>query len=120
MRRVDYRKISSAFIVVAIAAGILYDILPALSRPDGDTISEIIRDWSSRRWGLPFGFGVLAGHFFGPAPWFSPLWYAVPLWALIAAGLIFQAPPVSPAHTSLFFALGAVSGAVFWSLGGYP
>lgn len=61
------RKITSLIVVIVVAVLVLWDVFVAVTPEEGDTISEIIRDYGSRHPVLPFGFGVLSGHFFWPA-----------------------------------------------------
>ena len=66
----NYRTITKWIIISLSIVLIVYDIFPALSEPTGDTISEFIRDTSNTIWFIPYGIGVLCGHFFWP---WSPL-----------------------------------------------
>lgn len=50
------------FISTAIIAG--YDLWPALNTIDGDTISEILRDWAPQWPIVPTAVSVLMGHWF--------------------------------------------------------
>lgn len=59
-----YQSISAVLIVAVTLLLSLYDILPALSAADGDTISAVLRQWS-REWPiLAWLWGVLGGHWF--------------------------------------------------------
>jgi len=59
-----YQTISAALIATVTLGLAAYDVLPALSDADGDTISQVLRRWS-RDWPiLAYLWGVLAGHFF--------------------------------------------------------
>lgn len=55
---------SAALIVLVTLILSLYDIVPAVNDARGDTISEVLRQWS-RDWPvLAYMWGVLGGHWF--------------------------------------------------------
>lgn len=54
----------------AVAFGVLlYDLLPALSQPEGDTISEVTLGWWSRHPIAPLVLGLAVGILFGHLGW---------------------------------------------------
>ena len=60
----NYRRVSAIFTVVTIVLIIVVDIWLALAGGYGATISEVLRDWSYRANFIPYGMGILMGHWF--------------------------------------------------------
>lgn len=58
------KTITTIIMLAAIFILIGWDIFVAARPPEGDTISEIIRQSAFRHPIIPFAFGVLIGHFF--------------------------------------------------------
>lgn len=57
------RRITVWLILVTVAVWIIWDIYVATTGT-GATESEVIRDWAATWSFLPYGTGVVAGHFF--------------------------------------------------------
>lgn len=115
----NWRRISAGVIIGTLILVIGYDLIPAFLTPEsGDTISEVIRDWSARGFVLPYLGGVLVGHFWvripgaESAPW---VWLAP---AALAAGLGLAGIVITSAvaWVGLLFA-GILAGALFFPLG---
>lgn len=58
------RRWTVILMIVATCGLVAWDVLAAANRTQGDTISEIIRDWSSEHPILAFAAGLLCGHWF--------------------------------------------------------
>ncbi len=58
------KKLSTYVIIISTVLIAGYDLLPALNNLEGDTISEILRDWAPRWPVVPSAFSVLIGHWF--------------------------------------------------------
>jgi len=55
----------TAWVMLGATVGLIgFDIAAALLDPQGDTISQLIRDWAWRWHVLPYAWGVLTGHLF--------------------------------------------------------
>lgn len=112
------RRISAAVIVGTIVLVVGYDLVPAFVDPrPGDTISEVLRDWSVRGWVLPYLGGVLAGHFWLRVPWAraNAAAWLLPAAAMALAGLL----GVETSHPVAWAALlgaGALAGATWFPL----
>lgn len=87
------------------------------------TVVQVVRDVLNNEvfFGLPFGWGAIAGHFFGPATMYSVPWFvAVPgllgcAGAFGLAGMFWGVPQKWRVYLSLLIcALGFVSGAIAW------
>lgn len=86
------------------------------------TISQVFRR-DGRQWlAIPFGWGVLSGHYFGP----SLLYQRWESYALVALGVVVlgrdlwnrrHPEPVEKWVLGLVFLAGVVAGAVLWSQG---
>jgi hypothetical protein len=55
------RAITIGLILFTVTALVIWDIYVATNKEEGDTESEVIRDWS-RYPALPYGLGALLGH----------------------------------------------------------
>lgn len=86
------RRPTVVIVLVATIALAAYDVWPMLTEPDGDTISEVLRDWAVRVPFVPAAFGVLCGHWFFPSDRPRPSWgppaLAVYGVALLVASLV--------------------------------
>lgn len=51
-------------LIAGIALLFVYEIYALKTAAQGDTISEMVWTWSSKTALLPFGFGLLCGHWF--------------------------------------------------------
>ena len=60
------RRITIGILLVTGVIFIVWDLYVAANPTPGDTISEVILDFSRRHAMIPFVFGVLMGHFFWP------------------------------------------------------
>lgn len=83
----NLRKHTSWIVLITTVTLAAYDILPLFTEVDGDTISEVIRDWAPRWPIVSGGLSVLVGHFF-----IHPRWLTRPSWgprALAALGLFY-------------------------------
>lgn len=113
----DYKWPTVVIVLVSTVGLIVYDIIPAISRPLGDTISEVLRDWSYRYWVIPLAFGVLNGHWFGPAV--QPVQHG--FWFLIGFGILslimgyFNIGHFDPSNWWILVFLGFIMGATFWA-----
>lgn len=58
------RKISAWSLLICLAGLAIWDIIPATNDQPGDTISEVVRDWSQTIYLLPYITGIVMGHFF--------------------------------------------------------
>jgi hypothetical protein len=83
---------TTAIVASCIVLGIIiFDIVLASDGVKGNTISEVMRYWSSKVLLLPWAWGVLAGHFFHPSWSWQPhqpigvailVWFSVAAWAV--------------------------------------
>lgn len=124
----DLVTVTDIFVYIATAIIILYDIVPAVNDKPGDTISERAK-YSTRFTSLvPYGMGILFGHFFGP---FRSLdnWIALTLIPLsilyLGLDLIFREIVREKIFSNKAFysiymlvggAIGYVLGSILWSL----
>ena len=58
------KKTTIIFIVAATAALVIWDFVVAGNKVEGDTISEVIWDWSRQTPMIPFVVGFVCGHLF--------------------------------------------------------
>ena len=58
-------QLTITIIVAVVVLVILFDIVAAATKPDGDTITQVIQKYSQRYPIIPFAFGLLAGHLYG-------------------------------------------------------
>ena len=109
------RKISIGLVVICFAIMTVWDIYPALTPEQGDTISEVMRDYGHRFYILPYLIGVLAGHF-----WINKEDKSTrsikALWVTTAAILSRDILQVLTFQggTPITFFLGVIAGAVWW------
>ena len=76
----DLTATTTIGLLALMVVAIVYDVIAALTKPEGDTISEVIKA-AARNWlFLPVGWGALLGHFFSPLPALS--------WGLAAAVIL--------------------------------
>jgi hypothetical protein len=104
-------------IAVMIAATVLlgaFDIYLATNDAPGDTYSEIIKHASERVALLPWGFGLLCGHWFWNGERVRA-WWAWPLagTSLVLAGIL-QWFDLS--HPLVSCAMGLIAGRVAWAM----
>lgn len=109
------RLISGVLTVVCFGIMILWDIYPALTPEEGDTISELSRDISTYWYSLPFVFGILPGHFFFNREDRSTRNIPV-LWVLAAILLARDIVNIGTfdGGMPISFVLGVIAGAVWW------
>ena len=109
------RKISAGLVVACFALMTLWDIYPALTPEQGDTISEVMRDVGTTYYVLPYIIGVLAGHFWinkkdKSAKSIPALW--------VTTGLMLSRDLLQfmtfPGGTPTAGALGIIAGAIWW------
>jgi len=110
------RKVTTAIIVVVVAALILWDVFVAITPEEGDTISEVIRDYGRGHPVIPYGLGVLSGHFFWPAK--NRIHAAITFISLGSTGILLTALGLMynldwPAILVLFF--GILVGHLVWA-----
>ena len=60
----NWTRVTKIFLIVIAVSMTMYDFIPFFSTERGDTISEVIAQWSLHLFTLPFAFGMLCGHFF--------------------------------------------------------
>lgn len=60
------RKRTIGIMLAAVAVLVGWDIFVAATPEEGDTISEILLDWSRTTPIISFGLGVVSGHLFWP------------------------------------------------------
>ncbi len=108
------------FILVVVGVIILVDLFLAFNRIEGDTISEVIKEWAYRRFFvLTWTWGVLAGHLFlsrsDPilGAHASVLVLLGMTLALLLAGLFFRDLVGLPMQVGLLLA-GTVAGYLLW------
>jgi hypothetical protein len=58
------RTVSKILIGTAVVGLAIYDLIPFLSRREGDTVSEVMRDGAKQQPALPFALGFVCGHWF--------------------------------------------------------
>lgn len=70
----NLRRLTHVVILVAVGGLIGYDLLPYATDAEGDTISEVVHGWGLVYGLIPWGFGVLLGHFFSASKrtWSTP------------------------------------------------
>ena len=106
------KRITTCVVIATIAILAIYDTVILLEPTQGDTISEIVRQWASDYGSVPFGVGVLVGHWFWPR---AGVLRSIPA-LLVVCALMLGADLL----TTLRFMpvvnliLGAVAGGVFW------
>ncbi len=108
------------FILVLIAIIIAVDLFLVFNDIEGDTISNVIRDWAYRRFFvLTWAWGVLAGHLFltSAGPIFSPSTAILVLLGLtlvlFLAGYFYTDLVGVPVQLVLLV-VGAVAGYLLW------
>lgn len=111
----NWRKVTKIILVVAAMGLILYDFIPFLDPTRGDTISEVIMYYALRLFTLPFGFGVLCGHFFWP--WDDH--YPQPK-ILIPVAVLLLVLDVAAHTCSIGFLLTVQSYPIIWFVSGVP
>lgn len=110
------RKITGIVMVIFVVALLGWDLFVAIEPTQGDTISEIMRDYSAGHPLIPTSIGVLSGHFFWPKKeringvWTAVLLSVVGL-SLLLSGFIFSLnwPPMYP------FIGGVLIGHLVWA-----
>lgn len=120
-------KITFGLLVVVAVALIAWDFVVATNQVKGDTISEILQHFAYKHPFIPFGFGVLAGHFFWLSPHPTHVVFQVATLATLSAFIfvvdllskktdiiIATAMVNSPASVFLF---GFVVGHLVWPIG---
>jgi len=116
----SFEDISLGFIWGSIIIISLYDLIPAFNDKPGDTISEVIREMTSRWWSFPFAWGVLGGHWFGPEaikrPEYGPISLAILGAILFFANLLRLVKIKSKIAWALFHVIGWILGMWLWSL----
>ena len=99
-------------IITAIVIGI--DIFLYVNEPDGDTISNVVRNWAyGKGFALPFIWGVLSTHFFlirpgqaeNPVAWVI---IAIIVIAMIATGIL-RKPVMTPLTMLLLLVFGGMT-----------
>jgi hypothetical protein len=119
----NYQSISAAIILVLTVGVSAYDVLPALSDPEGDTISAVLRAWSRDWIVIPYLYGVLGGHWFlghdhaitdPHGDLYITVWT---MWLMLIVSLAFRRAEVDvPAWGYLAcMAVGVAVGHWFWS-----
>ena len=68
----DWRRVTKILLIVTAVIWIIYDLFPFADPARGDTISEVIMQWSLHVFSLPYAFGVLIGHFLWPREGHTP------------------------------------------------
>lgn len=107
----NYSNLTSGVIVAATAILVGYDLLPVASKPDGDTISEVLRAWGQAWPAVPFAWGALGGHFWSPLRRRWGLWHGLAY--LCGLGLVIQALPL-PGGPMVAMVVGIIAGATLW------
>lgn len=116
-----WAEVTDWVVLGAIAVLSVYDVyLVVGNQEERDTISSRVRHWGECTGLAPFGWGVLAGHFFGPTHRMLSEAWAFALLPL--AGLVWLVHRLIPKKwvgwrvlcTEL--GLGVVVGALLWSL----
>lgn len=83
------RKMTTLFIIaIGAVVWIGWDIIVAINDTPGDTISEIVLEFSIKWWILPWAFGVLIGHLFWPGNHLKYFTYWGSKFVLIISGLV--------------------------------
>ena len=117
----DFLGATLLLLVIGTVSVILYDILPAVSKRLGDTISEQTSLWSLFVAFIPAGCGVLCGHLFGPQWWRTPGWITLCLipygLALIWCGWRGHGQPRHHEVVTAIFLFHFALGSVAWSQG---
>jgi hypothetical protein len=114
----NYRAVTRALVLCAVALIGLYDVLPFWSPVDGDTVSEVVRDAGMQSPAVPWGVGFLVGHFFWPGE--RELSHAAAIGFGVGAGVVLHlfAPVFAslPAASIVVCAVGAFCGHLVWPL----
>ena len=82
------RRWTIAVLLAAVGGLILWDIIVATNRTDGDTISEIVLAVSYSWYTLPLALGVVCGHLIWPAKKKLLRSSEATLWVLIFVGTV--------------------------------
>lgn len=112
-------KATKIIIGVVIVALIAWDVVVGFNSMPNDTISEIMRRAGRRVLAVPFFFGVLLGHFWGPSlHWnigiFGSLGIVTTLAALISTFRLFLDRDFPPWAALVAALAGVVAGMVAW------
>lgn len=119
------KTITDALCLLVFIGLSVYDVLPYLSKADGDTISEAVQYAASRVLVIPFAFGVLLGHWhmpradalFGqPASVFLLLWLAFLVFVLGLSLRHFGLTTSLPFFSFLVIVFGLLSGHFLWPM----
>lgn len=113
-------KKTEVAVILIIAILSAWDVWLYMQGP-GNTISEVQREWSLTHPVIPFGWGVLGGHFYLPtSPW-RPAWgpkaLAV-LGILLLVGGLAGVFALSRVGAAFVFFMGIPLGALLWSQDG--
>ena len=118
----NLRKHTSIIIIIATVALAGYDILPLLTKVDGDTISEVLRDWAPRHPFVPLALCVLIGHWFIHIPGWTRPKHGPKALALLGLLVLAGSLIASSVGVSIWIPavvtgpIGLALGATLWSL----
>jgi len=118
------RRISAIVTLVGVFGALAWDVVPYLNPARGDTISEVVRDWSKVAPIVPLFLGAVCGHWMWTWPVPIPDAGHRAVWLIIAfmlgivasfvAWVVGMRVPV--AVRIAIFAAGFVLGHFFWPL----
>ena len=119
----DLRSYTVVGLLVVLAIVLFWDIVVATNRARGDTISEVVLFYARSSFSLPFGWGLLAGHFFWPGErWLassSGFWttMVISLAVLLVDGLTSFEPWLLRRYPIVMAVPGLLIGHFLWAQG---
>jgi len=102
------KKATTIIMVIALLVLIGWDIYVFIEPTPEDTISEITLWWAKKTPFIPFGLGVLGGHFTWPGGYTKIPILVVLAAAWLVVGIFLSIPPIFP------FLTGVLAGHFLW------
>lgn len=121
----SYKLITDVLVVVVVTGLALYDVLPALSKAPGDTISEAVQNAIAHNIVILYALSVLLGHFALPRETAimgqpeSVYLLVFVAWMSFIAGLVLRAADItinSLAVGAIVILAGLLSGHLLWPM----
>lgn len=118
----NLRRPTIAIIILSSIALAAYDVLPLLTEVEGDTISEVLRDWAPRHPFVPLALCVLIGHWFIHIPGWTRPKHGPKALALLGVLVLAGSLIASSVGLSIWIPavvtgpIGLALGATLWSL----
>lgn len=118
----NLRRPTIIIIVLSTIALAAYDVWPLLTEVEGDTISEVLRDWAPRHPFVPLALCVLIGHWFIHIPGWTRPKHGPKALALLGVLVLAGATLAPSVGVSIWIPavvtgpIGLALGATLWSL----